>query len=71
MFSYMRVVNKVARPFLFVCKIPHLAMVMDNGQQTSPRNSSSAFLFLEGEVEDLEATSINLSMLGVDSPYRR
>jgi len=37
-----------------LCKIPHLAMVMDNGQQTSPRNSSSAFLFLEGGEEDLE-----------------
>jgi hypothetical protein len=29
-------------------------MAMDNGQQTSPHNSSSAFSFLEGEVEDLE-----------------
>jgi hypothetical protein len=29
-------------------------MVMENGQQTSPRNNSSAFSFLEGEIEDLE-----------------
>jgi hypothetical protein len=29
-------------------------MAMDNGQQTSSRNYSSALPFLEGEIEDLE-----------------